>query len=60
MRFQERIENTVGNLIGQLVGMPHADGLAGKQKLAACHWLLLVRKTAKLLPGIAPDERVPS
>jgi hypothetical protein len=43
--------------------MAHADGFARKQKLAACHCLLLLgvllkaRETAKLLAGTLPDER---
>ena len=34
---QQCVENAVGNLIGHLVGMPHADRFAGKQHFAGCH-----------------------
>ena len=33
----ERVEHAVGNLVGQLVGMAHADRFAGEQELAGCH-----------------------
>ena len=34
---QERVENAIGNLVGQLVGMPHANRFTSEQKFAGCH-----------------------
>ena len=34
---KQGIEDAVGNLIGQLVGMAHADRFAGEKKLISCH-----------------------
>lgn len=42
---KECVEHTVGNLVGQLVRMPHADRLAREQILASCHVSNLARKT---------------
>src|SRR5208337_4400942 len=34
---EQRVEDAIGDLVGQLVGVAHADRLAGKQEFALCH-----------------------
>ena len=49
------VENAVGNLIGQFVGMPHADRFAGEQEFAGGHEWISSWETVERL-GM-PDER---
>ena len=34
---EQGVEDAVGDLVGQFVGMAHADRFAGEEKLALCH-----------------------
>ena len=34
---EQGVEHAVGDLVGQLIGVAHADGFAGEQVLAGCH-----------------------
>ena len=34
---EEGVEHAVGDLVGQLIGMAHADGFAGEEVSAGCH-----------------------
>ena len=39
---EQGIENTIGNLVGEFVGVSHADRLASEQELALRHWINLL------------------
>ena len=48
---QVGIEHAVGDLIGEFVRMPHADGFTGEKKFACCHGIASCLKNGRKCSG---------